>query len=140
MGRFSPATWAASTKGLRIPALVSSYSAINTLTGAVGADTFGSWAELVADVGSDRTLLAVAVWDSDGSARTVEVEIGEGAAASEAAITRVGGRVAWQTNAGEWPPIMVYVWRKLTNSARLSARVKDSAGGSKTVVVCPYYY
>ncbi len=135
------AVWAAAARTLTafnaqalfdLPLVDSTYAAQAEPVSGGGAGVFGSWVELLADVGVGKRLLWVLIGPRTQSETTYELEIGEGAAGSEAAITRFTGFTEWATAVGSpslplWQP-----WRSLTNNARLSCRIKDTAIGALT--------
>jgi hypothetical protein len=107
-----------------IPAISTmSYGSVS-VSSSGSADTFGSWTELVADVGSDKTLIRMTWVDRTDVEIKYIIEIGEGASTAEAAITSHSG---YKVGRGE---MVVDFWIKLTDDARLSARVKDNAGAA----------
>ncbi len=114
-----------------LPELDSTYGNGIPSSGGVGGD-FGAWVELVADVGVGKRLIAVPVrQDTATGPANIEVEIGEGANPNEAAITRFS--CAFRSTMGE--NAVVYVWRSLTDNARLSVRIRDSDAAARTYVV-----
>ena len=97
-------------------------------------DTFGSWVEYSADIGSSKKLLGIYIQNGPANlaaAENFELEIGEGAAASEAAVSRVGG---WGQTA-EKGYVFTPLNRTLTNNARISLRVRDSEAGANNFAV-----
>ena len=135
--------WAASARTLTdfsaedifdLPSLDNTYNYAVPAT-SVSADTFGAWAEIVANVGVGKRLIAVVVRnDAAVSPAIIQFEIGEGAAAAEAAITRFTAVLGAAASASH----VVYLWRSLTDNARLSVRAKCSDGASRTFVVTPH--
>jgi len=109
-----------------LPDVTTTYAATNVAS-AAGDDTFGSWTELVADVGTGQRLIWVDIQVRSTSEFSCEVEIGEGAAASETVIatTSFYHYSGAGANTGRH-----YMWRAITDSARLSARVRDQGGGA----------
>ena len=106
-----------------LPIMDSTYQ-VAGISSAASADAFGSWVELVADVGSGKRLLYVVVFCRATGVVNVECELGEGAAASEVAVARVQAAL----NVNEL--IVIPVFRSLTDSARLSARIRDENAGA----------
>lgn len=101
------------------------------LTSSGTADTFGAWVELIADVGASKRLIGIIVAFTDTNASSWEIEIGEGAGAAEAAITRVSGTYVFSSAVGFQPGVFYPLWRSLTDNARLSARVKDTEAAGR---------
>ena len=101
------------------------YDTANTaITSSATANTFGSWVELITDVGDrDILILEVGIAIDPGLAGNdaIEVEIGIGAAASEVrrfGVTRQGSSIDDTT-------IIFPVNARIPASSRLSARTKD---------------
>jgi len=97
-------------------------------------DTFGSWVEYSADIGTGKKLLGIYIQNGPANlaaANNFELEIGEGAVASEAAVSRVGG---WGQTA-EKGYVFTPLNRTLTNNARISVRVRDSEAGANNFAV-----
>ncbi len=98
-------------------------------------DTFGSWVEYSADIGSGKKLLGIYIQNGPATlprAENFELEIGEGAVASEAAVSRVGG---WGVGTVEKGYVFTPLNRTLTNNARISVRVRDSESAVNNYVV-----
>lgn len=93
------------------------------------ADAFGSWVELVADVGVGKRLIALTI--RMGASTTVEIEVGEGVSGSEVAIARHAG--AFNEAAGFILPF----WKSLTDNARLALRTRDAESSVKAYYVAP---
>jgi len=96
--------------------------------------TFGSWFEYSADIGSGKKLLGIYIQNGPGAlaaANNFELEIGEGVAGSEAAVSRVGGWGQTSDKGYVFTPLN----RTLTNNARISVRVRDSEAGANNFVV-----
>ncbi len=91
------------------------------VSSGTSSNLFGSWGEISADVGTNKAyyglnvLLAASV---SGGAGTI-FEIGEGASSSEVAILRF---CLSDVSSGVW---FIKLYKKLTDNARLSIRVKD---------------
>ena len=103
-------------------------------TSSATADIFGSWVEYSADIGTGKKLLGIYIQNGPANlaaAEYFELEIGEGAVASEAAVSRVGG---WGQTA-EKGYVFTPLNRTLTNNARISLRVRDSETGTNNFVV-----
>jgi len=97
-------------------------------------DTFGSWVEYSADIGTGKKLLGIYIQSGPATlaaANNFELEIGEGAVASEAAVARVGG---WGQTA-EKGHVFTPLNRTLTNNARISLRVRDSEAAANNFTV-----
>lgn len=107
---------------------ISVVSAAEAWTGA----GFGSWVEAIANIGTGKRLVGYVVASKHGNTVGFEIEIGEGAAASEAAILR-----DVFINPNYQYAFKVYTWKSLTNSARLSARVRDSSASALTYDLIP---
>ena len=92
------------------------------ISSSIVADTFGDWVEISADIGAGRVLQGVWVRIPGSLADTFgwEVEIGEGAVATEAPVDRVNG-----TGTGGGYVIFIPLHRTLTDNARISARIRD---------------
>jgi len=97
-------------------------------------DTFGSWLLYSADIGTGKKLLGIYIQNGGGALAALnnfEMEIGEGAVASESAVSRIGG---WgQTS--EKGYVFTPLNRTLTDNARISLRVRDSESGANNYVV-----
>ena len=127
--------WAASSRTLSafaaadlfdLPAVDSQYPG-GTVNQSASANTFGSWTQLVANVGAGKRLIGVVVAPDVAATTTPwEMEFGEGAAGAEAAVARVGGITQEVSNVGRTPVLVFWLWKSLTSGARLSARVKSS--------------
>lgn len=96
------------------------------LTSSATVDAFGSWVQITANIGTSRTLLSAHVRVLPQSDSEYEVEIGEGAAGSEAAVWRLTGSFRFDSAAGRQDGVAFPASRTLTDNARLSARVRDS--------------
>jgi len=97
-------------------------------------DTFGLWVQYSADIGTGKKLLGIYIQNGGAtlaSANNFEMEIGEGAVASESAVSRIGG---WGQNA-EKGYVFTPLNRTLTDNARISLRVRDSESGANNYVV-----
>jgi hypothetical protein len=95
------------------------------------ADTFGSYVELVADVGTTKHLyyvLIVAVGSTGGD--TFELEIATGAASSEVTIARVESWHRRQTSSGFQDFSVLPIGIDLANNVRLSGRTKRDTTGA----------
>lgn len=101
-----------------------------TVSSAALANTFGSWAELYADVGLNKTLYFLVVTTVSVVGTEWELEIGEGALGAEAAIIRVCGRYFYLSNVGILIPFIFPMARTLTNNARLSVRARDDSAAA----------
>ncbi len=117
-----------------LPLTPSYYPAISSTQSAT-ANTFGSWTEISADVGTNRRLVGVLVSMEGNQARSIEVEIGEGAAASEAAVARFSLPFRLTSDVSYPPIVFVPLWRPLTNNARLSVRSRSSFAAAFAVSV-----
>ncbi len=137
--------WAAATRTLTafaaeeifdLPAIDDAYPKVLALSSAV-VDTFGSWVEISADVGTGKRLVALSIspWTGLSEAQSADIEIGEGAAGSEAAITHVPIPSGSSISTSRVP---VYLWRALTDNARLSVRVKDEDAAANNYSISPY--
>ncbi len=113
-----------------LPELTSPYP-YTTLTSSVSANVFGSWVEIIADVGVGKRLIA-ATWSTDLNANQAnQVEFGEGASGSEIAITRATKPFIVVGTGAIYPIWSHDFWRSLTDNARLSVRVKDDLAAGK---------
>lgn len=113
-----------------LPLMDSTYAA-KTAASAAGADTFGSWSELVADVGAGKRLLYVVILPQNinASARW-EIEFGEGAGGSESTVARLWGVTYAVSNVGYIVPLHFTLFKSLSDNARLSARARDQSGSA----------
>lgn len=93
---------------------------------------FGAWVEAIANVGTGKRLVGYVVASKHANTVGYEVEIGEGASLSEAAILR-----DVFINPNFQYAFKVYTWKVLTGSARLSARVRDSHTSALTYDLIP---
>jgi len=137
-GELLPAdVWAAATRTLSAfaaeelfvyPAYDSIYGGVSPASSA-SADTFGSWLELVADVGVGRVLANVHVFVGGGlsAGSNLIMEFGEGAAGAEVAIDSLAFEGVGVNHSFGTP-----LYRALTDNARLSVRVKDGVASSVT--------
>jgi len=97
-------------------------------------DTFGSWFQYSADIGTGKKLLGIYIQNGPAAladTNNFELEIGEGAVSSEVAVSRVGG---WGQGA-EKGYVFTPLNRTLTNNARISVRVRDSEAGANNFAV-----
>ena len=127
--------WAAASRTLSafaaeelfdLPIMDSVYPGATIAASAV-ANTFGSWVELSANIGSGKRLIGVIVFTTTIAPGVYwEVEFGEGAAAAEAAIARIEGSSYRASHAGYMPMVYYPLWKALSTNARLSARVRNS--------------
>jgi len=88
-------------------------------------DTFGSWVEYSADIGTGKKLLGIYIQNGGAALAALnnfELEIGEGVVSSEVAVSRVGG---WG-QAAEDGYVFTPLNRTLTNNARISNTVSMS--------------
>lgn len=108
---------------------------VTNVASAAGADTYGSWTEISADIGAGKKLVAVMVMFGAGGNRSWEVEVGEGAAPNEAAVARVHGNIAQVSAAGHIWPVVYPVLIPLTDGARISARAKNTLAAASTYQV-----
>ena len=109
-----------------LPIMDSVYQGSAIATNVV-ADTFGSWVEISADVGSGKRLIGAIVFTTTMNPGIYwEIEFGEGAAAAEAAVARVQGLSYRASHAGYLPMVYYPLWKSLSNNARLSARARDN--------------
>jgi len=94
---------------------------------SAGVNAFGSWVQILADVGTGKKLVGINVVVRSAMAETniAEIEVGEGAAASEVAVSRIN---TLGTGVIHW--IFIPLNRTLTNNARISVRVRDNIGAA----------
>ena len=92
---------------------------------SAGVNTFGSWVQILADVGTGKKLVGITVIVKTATTDTniAEIEVGEGAAASEVAVSRIN---TLGTGVIHW--IFIPLNRTLTNNARISVRARDDIG------------
>lgn len=105
--------------------ILGNYSTVDTdITSATSVDGFGSWIELIADIGDrDIMIVSIAIWLRIVAAQSkkTELEIGTGVATSEVRefglsfSTRVLGDFAY-----------FKINRQISANARLSARFRDN--------------
>jgi len=94
----------------------------NLTIGSVGTNAFGAWVEYSPDIGTGKKLIGfVFIPTVDALGRSIEIEIGEGEAGSEVAISRINS-VA-RLDETHFP-----LNRTITNNARVSLRVRDNIG------------
>ncbi len=113
-----------------LPIMDSIYPGV-ALTSSASANTFGSWVEISADIGVGKRLIAVSVVFTDTNGTVFEIEIGEGANPNEAAVARVEGSMYMGSAAGFENPAVFYLWKSLTDNARITARVKDGEAAGR---------
>ena len=128
--------WAATTRTLTdiseeeicdLPLLESRYR-LGTIASAASADGFGSWTQLIADVGTGKRLIYLGMRpDSLTVDAWFEVEIGEGASGSEAAVARMNG-ICYGSSA----MLTKRLNKSLSNNARITARVRDHSASALT--------
>lgn len=141
MGELTAAqVWAAATRTLSAFAVktlvdkgtnVTGYPSTQVAASATGG-TFGSWGQISANIGTGKVLRGVWIDTNNNGDADWEVEIGEGASGSEAAVARIGGYVEWQSVAGKALSEYIPIWKALTDSARISARARNSNNSAKT--------
>lgn len=114
-----------------LPEIDDTYN-IQTINSSATKDVYGDWEELIANVGAGKTLLYIIVSQSTSlsSGKLYEVEAGEGAGGSEAAITRVFG-----VGTGSIEKTVYPVFRALSDNARLSVRVRDELTATPSYMV-----
>ncbi len=117
--------------------LMPSYYPAAISTQSATADTFGSWVQISANVGSNRRLVGALVSMEGNQPRTIEVELGEGAAASEVAVARFSIPFRLTSDVAYPPVVVVPFWKSLSNNARLSVRSRSSFAAAFTVNVVP---
>ncbi len=96
---------------------------VTTPLSSASADTFGAYVEVSADIGVDKTLKYFHGRSEAGNSNVCELEIAEGAAASEVV------KLRYKFIAAE----MVYVPTNFpfTDNARIAVRVRDSQAAAK---------
>jgi len=132
--------WAAATRTLTdfsaeeifdLPIFDDTYAQVSPTSSAT-ADTYGSWAQFSADIGVGKRLLFVVIRnDNDTTIINGELEIGEGASGSEAAVARVLYTI------GGWAQLVFPVWKSLTDNARIACRCKDNEAEAIRLCVHP---
>ena len=137
--------WAAATRTLTdldlhdlvsYPVPASGYPT-TTITTSASADTFGSWTQLVADVGTGKQLRGVMVSVAHGFQVAGEIEVGVGGAGAEAVIYRFAARNYMRTDVGWFVPLWVPVEVLMANNARLSARARSAQAAANDFYVSP---
>ena len=118
-----------------LPIMDANYPGV-TPSSSASADTYGSWLEVVANVGNSKRLLFAYILPRHIDANyAFEIEFGEGASGSEAAVARINGR-GNMVSLVSWVPGQLYpIWKSLTNGARLSVRAKDNLATARDVNV-----
>ena len=95
-------------------------------TSSATPNTFGSWVQVSADIGTGKVLRGLSWVMNSVSGGDREIEVGEGASGSEAAVERVGVAFDWDSAAGYRQSGYIPLWKKLTDSARIAVRVRVS--------------
>lgn len=108
-----------------LPIADDTYAVTPNPSSGAAAGTYGAWTLATADVGAGKRLLWIALIPIHSAQLTFEVELGEGAAGSEAAVARVISVIGTISAVGHRPTQIFYLWKSLSNNARLSVRVKD---------------
>ncbi len=131
--------WAAATRTLTdfsaeqvfdLPALDAwAPSSQGFVVSGAGADLFGAWAQLVANVGVGKRLIEIAARTSVVCA--AEIQVGDGGAGNEVTIGRQQG--VWAANS----VLRMQFWLTLTNNSRLSFRVRTSEAVAVEFYVAP---
>lgn len=127
-----PDAWAAATRELThisaeeifdLPTFDDLYE-VGSISSSGSADAFGSWVELVADVGVGKRLCYLSI-NPSGSVVNVQVQVGEGVFGSESPIEYInfGVRKEGQNQ-------VIGTFLALSDNVRLSARAKDSTAGA----------
>lgn len=107
--------------------IIDSFSSASkvTVTSSGTANAYGSWVQILADVGAGKRLIFVGLRTDVATSKGVELEIGQGAGGSEVAITRV------PTVAASWlAQAPVYLWLALADNIRLSCRIRDDSASA----------
>jgi len=95
---------------------------------SAGTNTFGAWVEYSADIGTGKKLIGLVYISVLGVLGTsVEIEIGEGAVSSEVAISRINSVGLVEETRTHFP-----LNRTITDSSRVSLRVRDNIGQAKS--------
>lgn len=95
---------------------------------SAGTNAFGAWVEYSADIGIGKKLVGfVYIPADDALDRPVEIEIGEGAAGSEVAVCRINSVGGLEETRTHFP-----LNRTITDSSRVSLRVRDNIGVAKS--------
>ncbi len=103
----------------------------NVIIVSAGTNTFGAWVEYSPDIGTGKKLIGfVYIPAALVLGTSVEIEIGEGAAASEVAICRINSVGGLEETRTLFP-----LNRTITNNARVSLRVRDNIGAAKSYPV-----
>ena len=109
----------------------SNYKLDPAMSNSATGDTFGSWVQAVANVGSGKRLLWVYLTLASDVGGQGELEAGEGGSGSEAAIFRAPFHIRQSSAVGYMPEIWIPMFVALSASARLSFRVRDNVGSAK---------
>ena len=107
----------------------STYKSFNNLTiVSAGTNAFGAWVEYSADIGTGKKLIGFVFIPTDAAlGRSIEIEIGEGAIGSEVAISRISSVGGLDETRTHFP-----LNRTITDSSRVSLRVRDNIGQAKS--------
>ncbi len=96
----------------------------NLTIASAGTNAFGAWVEYSADIGTGKKLVGfVYIPANDALDRPVEIEIGEGAVASEVAVCRINSVGGLEETRTHFP-----LNRTITDNARVSLRARDNVG------------
>lgn len=137
--------WAASARTLtalplhdllNYPLPTSAYPITNVYSSAI-ANTFGSWTELVADVGSGKQLRGIIMTMVSAWQNSHEIEIGVGAAPGEMAIYRFTRRDFLRTDAGWLQSFYVPIEILLADNVRLSCRIRMDFSNVSQIYISP---
>ncbi len=101
-------------------------------TSSAAADAWGSWVELVADVGASKRLIGTTIRSDHSIGYHFEIELGEGVSGSEAAIARIP-----TVKSGLHIHEYYQIWKALGDNIRLSARARDSSSLGRVFHVVP---
>jgi hypothetical protein len=93
---------------------------------AADANVFGAWSQISADIGTGKRLVYLMVTpDGSNASAAYELEIGEGASTSEAAVTRALSPYFHAATLA-----IFRLNRALTDNARISVRARDGSGSA----------
>jgi len=108
-------------------------------TSSATANAFGAWTEMIANVGTGKRLLYLALTPDDAGTGSInyQIEVGEGTAGNEVAVARYQGRVRRGASDDERGERIIPLWKSLTDNARISVRLKDSEAAARIYRVTP---
>ena len=99
-----------------------------SVTASATIDTFGSWVQISADIGTGKKLVGLTIKAGSGgaAAASYEIEVSEGAVSSEVAVSRISGHYA------SLEPMEFDLNRTLADNARIAVRVREGNTNANT--------